>query len=183
MIYTPFRDRCRQLLKDSATLLPSLRLGYLVAPPEPSGRSAGREIGERPTRSQPYQMALAEFMSDGSFAGFLRRMRRIYAERHALLSDELLRIAPDLLRPILSLSGLHLATLLTEDIEKSEMRERALAADVGVYPLSRLGMSARPKGLLFGFGNIPLTLIRDGLARLTAVFADHNIVRTIRPHG
>jgi hypothetical protein len=44
------------------------------------------------------------------------------------------------------------------------MRERALAADVGVYSLSRLGMSARPKGLLFGFGNIPLTLIRDGLA-------------------
>ena len=44
-------------------------------------------------------------------------------------------------------------------------------------------MSARPKGLLFGFGNIPLTLIRDGLARLTAVFADHNIVRTIRRTG
>ena len=65
--------------------------------PRPSGRSAGREIGERPTRSQPYQMALAEFMSDGSFAGFLRRMRRIYAERHALLSEGLLRIAPDLL--------------------------------------------------------------------------------------
>jgi len=54
------------------------------------------------------------------------------------------------------------------------MRERALAAYVGVYPLSRLGMSARPKGLLFGFGNIPLTLIRDGLARLTAVFADQS---------
>jgi hypothetical protein len=85
--------------------------------------------------------------------------------------------------PILSFSGLHLTTLLTEDIEESEMRERALAADVGVYPLSRLGMSARPKGLLFGFGNIPLTLIRDGLARLTAVFADHNFVRTIRGTG
>jgi GntR family transcriptional regulator/MocR family aminotransferase len=83
-------------------------------------------------------MALAEFMSDGSFAGFLRRMRRIYAERHALLSEGLLRIAPDLLPPILSFSGLHLTTLLTEDIEESEMRERALAADVGVYPLSRL---------------------------------------------
>ena len=69
-------------------------------------------------------MALAEFMSDGSFAGFLRRMRRIYAERHALLSEGLLRIAPDLLRPILSFSGLHLATLLTEDIEESEMRTR-----------------------------------------------------------
>ena len=63
------------------------------------------------------------------------------------------------------------------------MRERALAADVGLYPLSRLGMSALPKGLLFGFGNIPLTLIHDGLARLTAVFADHNIVRTIRGTG
>jgi len=33
------------------------------------------------------QMALAEFTSDGSFARFLRRMRRIYAERHALLSE------------------------------------------------------------------------------------------------
>jgi dipeptidyl aminopeptidase/acylaminoacyl peptidase len=50
-------------------------------------------------------------------------------------------------------------------------------------PIIALGMSARPKGLLFGFGNIPLTLIRDGLARLAAVFADHNIVRTIRRTG
>jgi GntR family transcriptional regulator/MocR family aminotransferase len=91
-------------------------------------------------------MALAEFMSDGSFARFLRRMRRIYAERHALLSEGLLRIAPDLLRPIPSFSGLHLTTLLTENIEESEMRERALAADVGVYPLSRLGMSALTEG-------------------------------------
>jgi DNA-binding transcriptional MocR family regulator len=44
-------------------------------------------------------MALAEFTSDGSFARFLRRMRTIYAERHALLSEGLLRIAPDLLPP------------------------------------------------------------------------------------
>src|SRR5262249_54428263 len=64
---------------------------------------------------------------NGSFARFLRRMRGIYAERHALLSEGLLRIAPDLLRPIPSFSGLHLTTLLTENIEESEMRERALA--------------------------------------------------------
>jgi GntR family transcriptional regulator / MocR family aminotransferase len=96
MIYTPFRDRCRQLLKDSAACL---RLGYLVAPPDLLGALlAAKWVSDRHVPSLT-QMALAEFMSDGSFAGFLRRMRRIYAERHALLSEGLLRIAPDLLPP------------------------------------------------------------------------------------
>jgi GntR family transcriptional regulator / MocR family aminotransferase len=167
----------------SKTLLPSLRLGYLVAPADFLGALlAAKWVSDRHVPSLT-QMALAEFMSDGSFARFLHRMRRIYAERHALLSEGLLRIAPDLLRPIPSFSGLHLTTLLTEGIEESEMRERALAADVGVYPLSPLGIAARPKGLLFGFGNLPLALIRNGLARLTATFADHSVVRTIRRTG
>jgi GntR family transcriptional regulator / MocR family aminotransferase len=83
----------------SKTLLPSLRLGYLVAPPDLLGALlAAKWVSDRHVPSLT-QMALAEFTLDGSFARFLRRMRRIYAERHALLSEGLLRIAPDLLPP------------------------------------------------------------------------------------
>jgi DNA-binding transcriptional MocR family regulator len=72
MIYTPFRDRCRQLLKDSAACL---RLGYLVAPPDLLGA-----------------LLAAKWVSD-------RHVPSLTAERHALLSEGLLRIAPDLLPP------------------------------------------------------------------------------------
>jgi GntR family transcriptional regulator / MocR family aminotransferase len=80
---------CCLVYVSAISLLPPDLLGALLA---------AKWVSDRHVPSLT-QMALAEFTSDGSFARFLRRMRRIYAERHALLSEGLLRIAPDLLPP------------------------------------------------------------------------------------
>ncbi|GGF19776.1 GntR family transcriptional regulator [Aliidongia dinghuensis] len=161
----------------SKTLLPGFRLGYLVAPPDLRGPLlAAKWISDRHVPSLA-QMALAEFMSDGSFASYLRHMRRIYAERHAILSEGLARIAPRALRVIPSHAGLHLTALLADALDETDLAARAREVGVGLYPLSGFGIAVRPPGFLFGFGNLPVALIRDGLGRLAALLAESGEVR------
>src|SRR5258708_34110186 len=75
----------------SKVLFPSLRLGYLVAPPELlKGLIATHRLiaVHLPLLEQ---MALADFMAEGYFARHVRRMRQLYKERRDALIDALTR--------------------------------------------------------------------------------------------
>lgn len=69
----------------SKSMLPTLRLGFLVAPPPlfPALRNAKLVTDWNP--AMPMQEALAQFIDDGQFAQHIRRMRRIYEQRHQLI--------------------------------------------------------------------------------------------------
>jgi GntR family transcriptional regulator/MocR family aminotransferase len=69
----------------SKVMFPSLRLGYLVAPP--SLVDPLRRLQARLFREGDYavQAALADFMAEGHFAAHVRRMRVVYARRQARL--------------------------------------------------------------------------------------------------
>jgi GntR family transcriptional regulator / MocR family aminotransferase len=157
----------------SKTLLPSFRLGYLVAPAAlRPPLLAAKWLSDRHVPSL-MQMVLAEFMSDGSFARYLRRMQQTYAERHATLFAGLERMNADRLLPIPSFAGLHLAALLNDRKEEAALVARAAARGVGVYPLSRYGIQSPSAGLFLGFGNLPVPRIREGLERMAAL-VDHS---------
>jgi len=81
----------------SKSMLPTLRLGFLVAPA--SLRAAlhkAKYVSDWHT-SWPVQAALAAFMEDGGFARHLRRMGVIYETRHALIAATLRRDFADVL--------------------------------------------------------------------------------------
>ena len=71
----------------SKVMLPSLRLGYLVLPPDlVDAFVAARAIADRHSPSVE-QAALADFIVDGQLDRHIRRMRMLYAERQAALVD------------------------------------------------------------------------------------------------
>src|SRR6267378_446501 len=73
----------------SKTMLPTLRLGFLVTPP--SIRAAvqrAKQVTDWHT-ALPLQMALARFIDDGGFARHVRKMRNIYRVRHAMVTHGL----------------------------------------------------------------------------------------------
>jgi GntR family transcriptional regulator/MocR family aminotransferase len=155
----------------SKTLLPMLRLGFLVAPP--SLRDALRHARQLSDwhGDLPAQAALARFVDEGLFARHLRRATKVYAERHERITATLGSAFADRLRLVPSAAGLHLCALAEEGTDLEPVAARAAAAGAAVQTLSDLcGGFPRP-GLVLGYGSIPLDRIDDGLAALDRAWA------------
>ncbi|MEQ0559891.1 PLP-dependent aminotransferase family protein [Amycolatopsis sp. NEAU-NG30] len=150
----------------SKTLLPMLRLGFLVAPA--SLRDAlhhARQLADW-HGDLPAQAALARFVDEGLFTRHLRRATRVYAERHERITETLDRVFAGRLKTVPSAAGLHLCALSEVDTDLEAVAARAARAGVAVQTLSDLcGGFPRP-GLVLGYGSIPVEKIGEGLAIL-----------------
>lgn len=153
----------------SKSLLPTLRLGFVVAPePLHTALRKAKHLADWHT-SLPAQGALAELIDDGLLARHIRRMRRIYAERHGAVVEILTRDFSGRLSPLHGAGGLHLTALLDDRHASCDLAiaAKALTQGVAVLPLSHHydGDAARA-GFLIGYGAIPLARIEEGLWRL-----------------
>ena len=153
----------------SKVMLPTLRLGFVVAPtPLCDALRKAKQLADWHT-SVPLQAAAAAFIDDGLLAHHIRRMRRAYAERHDRIVQLLVRDFRGLLTPLPSYGGLHLAALLAHDYDAGDhaVAERALARGVAIFPLSYHYVCAPPRhGFIFGYGAIAAGQIEEGLRRL-----------------
>ncbi|MBV9109654.1 MAG: PLP-dependent aminotransferase family protein, partial [Gemmatimonadetes bacterium] len=151
------------------TLVPGLRLGYLVVPRElVDPLRAARAATERHASSFE-QGVLADFLREGHYARHLRRLRALYSERQGALlhaareeMDGLLALEPD---P----AGLHLVGRLPLGVSDADAAAAAQAGGVAVYPLSRFTLdpaSASAGALLLGYSALGEEQIRDGVRRL-----------------
>ncbi|MCT7374551.1 PLP-dependent aminotransferase family protein [Chelativorans salis] len=157
----------------SKTMLPTLRLGFLVTPP--SLRMAvqkAKYVSDWHT-STLEQAALARFIDDGGFARHVRRVGGIYRERREMIADAIRRDFADHLELIPSTLGLHLTAIARNaTVEQiTGVWERAADAGVTVHRLAAfaVGETARP-GIVLGYGAIPASDIGEGLRRLRACF-------------
>ncbi|WP_372672523.1 MocR-like pyridoxine biosynthesis transcription factor PdxR [Amycolatopsis kentuckyensis] len=152
----------------SKTLLPMLRLGFLVAPA--SLRDALRTARRLSDwhGDVPAQAALARFVDEGLFARHIRRATKVYAERHERLVSTVDRVFAGRLRVVPSAAGLHLCALADADLEP--IAARAAVAGVAVQTLSDLCGGSPSPGLVLGYGSIPVERIDDGLAALDAAW-------------
>ncbi|HYD08076.1 MAG TPA: aminotransferase class I/II-fold pyridoxal phosphate-dependent enzyme, partial [Reyranella sp.] len=157
----------------SKTLLPTLRLGFIVAPP--SLRDAVRKakfVADWHTATTT-QAALAGFIESGGFARHIRKMREVYRLRHRLIVDALGRDFADHLEVVPSTVGLHIAAVahtLSADQIGVAVR-RAFDSGVVVQELAKFAVNAPgTPGLVLGYGAIPTACIEDGLRRLRRCF-------------
>jgi len=155
----------------SKSLLPSLRLGFLIAPPSlrDALRAAGYVAGWYV--QWPAQAALASLIESGLLARHVRKVRREYAARHDRILSALTSKFAEWLEPIPSVTGMHLAARLRSRsvrIER-ELAERAASMDVSFDRLS-VYFAAKPQqaGVVLGYGAIGD--IDEGLRRLRKAF-------------
>jgi GntR family transcriptional regulator/MocR family aminotransferase len=151
----------------SKILLPTLRLGFLVAPaPLHRALRKAKSVADWHTEV-PAQAAAARFIDDGHLARHVRRMRGIYAQRHYQVATALATELADHLRPIRSPAGLHIAATLRRHRDDAAVVAAAAADGIALQPLSAYAVSAAPPpGLLFGYGAIQTDRIAEGLRRL-----------------
>ena len=151
----------------SKVLFPSLRLGYLVAPPELlSGLIAAQHFlaVHLPLLEQ---LALTDFLLEGYFARHIRRMRQLYRERRDALVEALARELGGRLEVTVPEAGMHLTVWLPAGISAQSVARRAAAS--GVYVLPIFAFSQRPiqrDGLVLGFANSSPQELRAGVHTL-----------------
>jgi GntR family transcriptional regulator / MocR family aminotransferase len=147
----------------SKVMVPTLRLGFLVAPPALlPALGAAKYVTDWHT-ALPDQAALAGFIDEGLLARHIRRMRTEYEARHRRVVQRLagrLDLVP-------SAAGLHTSGFLPT--RHPGVVRHAHDAGVGLMSLSDFAVRPTRPGLVIGFGAIPLDQIDDGLTRLLSI--------------
>jgi GntR family transcriptional regulator/MocR family aminotransferase len=152
----------------SKVMFSTLRLGFLIAPHSlHSALRKAKNVTDWHT-TVPLQAATELFMDDGLLAQHIRRMRRVYSERHELVQEILRRHFPDRLTPLPTVGGLHLTALLRgrRGAVDLAIAENAWTLGVAIMPLSYHYLSTRRRpGFLIGYGAIATDRIEEGLRR------------------
>lgn len=153
----------------SKVLFPSLRLGYLVVPPdlaEVFGRTLTFMAYHTPLIEQ---IVLTDFINEGHFGRHIRKMRILYAERQRTLVSEIRERLGNYIDAQNDDAGMHIIGWLKGGLKAEEAANRAPQYGVYAQPLSFFCINAcPPEGLLFGYTGISNTEIRRGISR----FAD-----------
>lgn len=136
----------------SKTLLPALRVGYLVVP-EPlvehfvlAKQASG---GESPLLMQA---TIAEFIETGHFTRHLRRMRQLYRDKWQHFQSRIAEELGGLVTPVAESAGMHV--VLEGDFDDVELSSWLRTRGFGSTPLSShfFGKGSRT-GLIMGFAS------------------------------
>ena len=158
----------------SKVLFPSLRLGYLVAPPELlKGLIATHRLiaVHLPLLEQ---MALTDFIAEGYFARYVRKMRQLYNERRNTLVDALTRELSTILDVTVPEAGMHLVVWLPSGMDTQAAAQWAAASGLHVLPISHFSLRALSRdGLVLGFANASPQELRAGVHTLALALEAH----------
>ena len=152
-----------------------LRMGYMVVPHELVKPAKTVKALFNNGHSWLEQAVLAEFISSGSYAKHLRRIRRVYLSRRDCVVDSLQKYFGKV-----KLSGLEGGTHLVWHLPKHfpdalKIKRLAENAGIGIYTIDscaayEFGKSNYNKHtLIFGYSSVPEDKICEGIKRLASV--------------
>lgn len=157
----------------SKTLLPSLRLGFIIAPQSlQSAMHKAKYVSDWHTPTLA-QIALARFMDSGGFVRHIRKANGVYQERHAILTNVIENDFADDLELIPSSTGLHVTALARKaSVEQiATIAERAIKAGVAIQTLSLFTVKPIERaGIMLAYGGVATDKIGEGLRRLRRCF-------------
>ncbi len=141
----------------SKTLLPALRLGYLVVPKSLAStftRAKNAMSGETPLLTQA---AVAEFIDEGHFVRHLRKMRKHYYSKWQHTLKLLETHCGDNVEVVAQSAGMHLLITFDQLDDVALAREFALkgfgSTPLSLYTLSPSSDTGASRGLVLGFSN------------------------------
>jgi GntR family transcriptional regulator/MocR family aminotransferase len=156
----------------SKVLFPSLRLGYIVIPPDLVDRFVAVRHVLDIFPPYLYQEVLSDFINEGHFARHIRKMRQVYSEKRTALVESLKHEFGDSVEIHGAEAGMHLAITMQEGLRDIEIAARAARERLWLWPLSPSYFSDKPRqGLILGFGSTPLDQIARNVRHLRTVLS------------
>jgi GntR family transcriptional regulator / MocR family aminotransferase len=151
----------------SKSMLPALRLGFVVAPRSMVPILIAAKNCLDWHCSTPVQRAVADFIDGGHLARHIRNMRAVYKLRRRLVLDLLRTEHASWLMPIPSIYGMHVAATTHTEVDLENIVGTLLRHNVRVHTFSRYYFAAPSRrGLIFGYGATDPAQIHRGLSLL-----------------
>ncbi|MDO6707600.1 PLP-dependent aminotransferase family protein [Photobacterium sp. 1_MG-2023] len=158
----------------SKVMFNSLRLGYLVVPESLVERCLMIKDALTGDTQAHTQAALADFIQEGDLLRHIRKMRRLYKDKHRLMLDAISRFFGDQVDVISQPAGLHITLRWQGGISEDDWAQQAEAAGIVLRPMSDYEHPAHRtrdwQGAVLGFGNVASDAIDPLIARLATLF-------------
>ena len=153
----------------SKVLLPSVRLGYIVVPPDLLDRFVAVCLAFDIFPGSLYQQVVARFIREGHFARHVRRMRSLYKERHRVLIDGIRCIFGGSLEIHGVEAGMHITVTIPPGRCDVELAWRAAKRKLWLWPLSPCYAGEPRNGFILGFGSTPVHHVQVALEGLRQI--------------
>jgi GntR family transcriptional regulator / MocR family aminotransferase len=153
----------------SKSLIPSIRIGYVVLPPNLLKTYQEFYTIYQQTVSRLHQDTLYRFMKDGHWQSHLNKMRTLYRKKHLTLLSAIQNQLGENVTVIGEKSGLHIVLEIANGMMENELINRALEAGVKVYPFSLYyhgSIETQVPKVLLGFGSLSESKIEKGILLL-----------------
>ncbi|WP_339234158.1 PLP-dependent aminotransferase family protein [Oceanobacillus sp. FSL W7-1281] len=167
-----FNDRVIYLGSFSKSLIPSLRISYMILPKALLEQYRNRLTFHHSTVSRMDQHVLAHFIQEGYFEKHLNRMRKIYRKKFELV-HQLFEAYKPAIQLLGEQSGLHIVCEVRNGLTEEEIMRRARQQRIKLYPISyyasKNAVVSHPQ-FVIGFAGLKEGDIERAVQHLIAIF-------------
>jgi GntR family transcriptional regulator/MocR family aminotransferase len=152
----------------SKALFTSLRIGYLVVPESLVDVYTWAKKLDDSYSPLLEQAALTEFIQNGSFEKYIRRMHKVYGSKRRLLEKALKNHFGDLVTILGESAGIFLTVRFNTDLDDETILQKLAALGVGIRTTARdyLSSTYTKSEFLMGYGDIDEKKIEEAVARM-----------------
>ncbi len=170
-LYQLAPDHVLHLGTFSKTLIPALRLGYMVIPETLLEEARQLRVLLRKSIDLVNQIALYKFMASSKYTKHIFKMKKIYKSRMLYITSRLRELFGDEISIYGENSGLHIAVTFMNYGFDEHFSEILLQNGVAIDLLTDYEQKQckETNTLIFGFGNLELKEIEKGLQRFKEV--------------
>jgi GntR family transcriptional regulator / MocR family aminotransferase len=159
----------------SKTMLPGLRISYMVLPPELLREYLRVHADSMQSGNSTMLYSLHYFIKSGEYAKHVKMMNHKYESKRKILIKELTNRFQDRIRIADIPAGLHFLAHFQTDKSYQEIEERVAKQKLEIYTLRRFMLKkdvdeSNQKDLVIGFANLKEENIAEAVERLYRVF-------------
>lgn len=158
----------------SKTLMPALRISYMILPTKLVGKFEAQNQSAIPDFSILNALTLNLLIKDGYYEKHLKKMHQIYGKKRAYLIEQLEMIFGENIDIKDTQAGLHFIIEVVSPYSYEEIESRAKEYKLELYTINRFNVTAlqnnsERKILIIGFSKIEQQQIPDAVQRLKKV--------------
>ncbi|ART77162.1 GntR family transcriptional regulator [Sutcliffiella horikoshii] len=155
----------------SKTLLPSLRMSYVVIPKSLQSDFERFNTLHKSTVSKIDQLVVAKFIQEGHYSSHIAKMRTLYRSKRLCLMESINNYLGEEYEVIGDAAGLHVIVQLPKRLDESTAIKLARANGIEIDAISPMYQLHKPSHqVILGYGEPSIGEIQRGISLLASVW-------------